>query len=184
MRNIAEIDGDLMAAREALTQVKGDPAEVYSRIVGYYRSVRNWNKGKKEEYDERKLYEVSEGQIAEKANVEAGKEQCVAAEAAPPPAEATMAAAVKAAAKAAAESRVLLFVQPTCPNCPSAKDAAGKLGIPVDTVNAATEAGLVEASRRNVFSTPTAILLTKDGREISRALDGKGISAFSELIAG
>ena len=182
MRNIVEIDRDLTAAREALAQVRGDPAEVYSRIVGYYRSVRNWNKGKKEEYGERKLYEVSEGQIAEKASVEAGMEQCVAAEAVPP--EATTATAVKAAAKAAAEPRVLLFVQPTCPNCPSAKDAAGKLGIQVDTVNAATEAGLVEASKRNVFSTPTAILLAKDGREISRALDGKGIAAFSELVAG
>lgn len=27
--------------------------EVYARIVGYYRSVKNWNKGKKEEYAER-----------------------------------------------------------------------------------------------------------------------------------
>ncbi|HDQ13790.1 MAG TPA: ribonucleoside triphosphate reductase [Sediminispirochaeta sp.] len=35
----------------------GREAEVYTRIVGYYRSVRNWNKGKKEEYGQRKLYE-------------------------------------------------------------------------------------------------------------------------------
>ena len=30
--------------------------EVYSRVVGYYRPVKNWNKGKKQEFDERKEY--------------------------------------------------------------------------------------------------------------------------------
>jgi ribonucleoside-triphosphate reductase len=29
---------------------------VYSRIVGYYRPVQNWNLGKKSEYHNRKLY--------------------------------------------------------------------------------------------------------------------------------
>jgi anaerobic ribonucleoside-triphosphate reductase len=28
--------------------------EVYSRVVGYYRPVANWNDGKKEEFKERK----------------------------------------------------------------------------------------------------------------------------------
>ena len=28
----------------------GKPAEVYSRVVGYYRPVQNWHKGKQEEY--------------------------------------------------------------------------------------------------------------------------------------
>ena len=49
MRTLEDIEKDLAAAREALSSVKGTPAEVYSRIVGYYRSVRNWNKGKREE---------------------------------------------------------------------------------------------------------------------------------------
>jgi glutaredoxin/ribosomal protein L32 len=35
----------------------GADAEVYSRIVGYYRSVRNWNRGKQEEFGIRKLFE-------------------------------------------------------------------------------------------------------------------------------
>jgi ribonucleoside-triphosphate reductase (formate) len=30
--------------------------EVYTRIVGYMRPVANWNRGKKQEYGERKLY--------------------------------------------------------------------------------------------------------------------------------
>ncbi len=35
------------------------PCEVYSRIVGYLRPVRQWNEGKKKEFDERKEYKAS-----------------------------------------------------------------------------------------------------------------------------
>lgn len=31
------------------------PVEEYSRVVGYHRPVSQWNKGKKEEYSERKV---------------------------------------------------------------------------------------------------------------------------------
>ena len=37
------------------------PTEVYSRITGYYRPVKNWNDGKAEEFKERKLYDIIEG---------------------------------------------------------------------------------------------------------------------------
>jgi len=32
--------------------------EVYSRIVGYFRPVENWNDGKKQEFQDRKEYVV------------------------------------------------------------------------------------------------------------------------------
>ncbi|KPA10484.1 ribonucleoside-triphosphate reductase, partial [Candidatus Magnetomorum sp. HK-1] len=32
--------------------------EVYSRVVGYYRPIKNWNKGKKSEYNLRKEYAI------------------------------------------------------------------------------------------------------------------------------
>lgn len=31
----------------------GRKCEIYSRVVGYHRPINNWNKGKREEYDER-----------------------------------------------------------------------------------------------------------------------------------
>jgi ribonucleoside-triphosphate reductase (formate) len=34
------------------------PCEVYSRIVGYIRPVNQWNKGKQQEYDDRKVYKT------------------------------------------------------------------------------------------------------------------------------
>jgi len=36
----------------------GEPCEVYSRVVGYLRPVRQWNKGKQEEFNMRKTFEV------------------------------------------------------------------------------------------------------------------------------
>lgn len=30
--------------------------EVFSRVVGYYRPVAKWNDGKKEEFEERKVF--------------------------------------------------------------------------------------------------------------------------------
>lgn len=37
--------------------------EVYSRIVGYYRPISRWNKGKKSEYAERKEYKIDQSVI-------------------------------------------------------------------------------------------------------------------------
>ena len=36
----------------------GAETEVYSRVVGYHRPVKNWNKGKREEFLERKEFKV------------------------------------------------------------------------------------------------------------------------------
>ena len=40
--------------------IKVIPCEVYSRIVGYLRPVRNWNEGKKQEKKERRVYDLPE----------------------------------------------------------------------------------------------------------------------------
>ncbi len=36
----------------------GEKTEVYSRVTGYFRPVSNWNKGKKEEFKDRKTYDA------------------------------------------------------------------------------------------------------------------------------
>jgi len=35
-----------------------EKTEVYSRVTGYFRPVTNWNKGKQEEFKDRKMFEV------------------------------------------------------------------------------------------------------------------------------
>ena len=43
----------------------GEEAEVYSRITGYYRPVKNWNDGKAQEYKHRKAYDMKCSDIKE-----------------------------------------------------------------------------------------------------------------------
>jgi anaerobic ribonucleoside-triphosphate reductase len=41
-------------------KVKKVIVEVYSRVVGYMRPVNQWNKGKQEEFKDRKTYHEKE----------------------------------------------------------------------------------------------------------------------------
>lgn len=36
----------------------GEQCEVYSRVTGYFRPTTSWNKGKREEFKERKTFNV------------------------------------------------------------------------------------------------------------------------------
>jgi ribonucleoside-triphosphate reductase len=165
MRTLEVIEKDLAAAKEALSGVEGTPAEVYSRIVGYYRSVRNWNKGKREEYGERKLFKAC-------------AEDPVSRETTPLPVSSSP---KEKEEESSPDARLLLFVRSACPACPSAKAAAGRLGIPVDLVNADTADGIEKARRYQVYATPTAILFNREGREVERARDSRSIAALDRL---
>jgi anaerobic ribonucleoside-triphosphate reductase len=43
-----------MSQANGKIRIKAIRTEVYSRIVGYYRPVQNWNRGKREEFSQRK----------------------------------------------------------------------------------------------------------------------------------
>ncbi|GHV92136.1 hypothetical protein AGMMS50268_26390 [Spirochaetia bacterium] len=197
MRTLESIETDLAAARDALSSVEGTPAEVYSRIVGYYRSVRNWNRGKREEYGERRLYDAAASLacLQERGGAVTAVQHTAMTQATEAPvvketlpgdtgfrgAAGKAKSALDTALAANAESaRLILFVRPACP---SAKEAAGQLDIPVDMVNADTEAGLADARKRNVLSTPTAILLSPEGNELDRAWDSGAIASFKNRVA-
>ncbi len=184
MRDLQTIDKELAEVRNELSSVEGSPTEVYSRIVGYYRSVRNWNKGKREEYGERRLYVVQDKEIPELKQTEPAKTDTKNKKPTSPAARIKAEASVSQAVQEfrdAAKSRIMLFVGRNCPACPPAKDAVMKLGFPMDLIYADTEAGLAEAAKRDVYSTPTAILLGSDGNELGRALDARSISTFATL---
>lgn len=40
--------------------------EVYSRVCGYHRPVKSWNIGKREEFAERKVFDLKKGRRREK----------------------------------------------------------------------------------------------------------------------
>jgi anaerobic ribonucleoside-triphosphate reductase len=49
------------------TQVQGKktvvPVETYSRVVGYFRPVQQWNNGKREEFSQRKHFNIKAEKI-------------------------------------------------------------------------------------------------------------------------
>jgi hypothetical protein len=55
---IAQIRAELEGLHERLKTLKGQECEVYSRLVGYYRDIRNWNEGKKAEFAMRVNYKI------------------------------------------------------------------------------------------------------------------------------
>jgi anaerobic ribonucleoside-triphosphate reductase len=46
---VEEINAEQAVLRAKLLLVKGTETEVYTRIVGYMRNIKNWNEGKKAE---------------------------------------------------------------------------------------------------------------------------------------
>lgn len=58
-----------IAGEEPVCPTCGKETEVYSRIVGYLRSVKNWNVGKKEEFKDRKTLKIN-SYVLKKANEE------------------------------------------------------------------------------------------------------------------
>lgn len=48
-----------------LSESCGMTTEVYSRVVGYFRPLQNWNNGKKAEFKDRETYVVSQEEDAD-----------------------------------------------------------------------------------------------------------------------
>jgi anaerobic ribonucleoside-triphosphate reductase len=56
LRSKQDVEKELEDAMVELQNVKGGPTEIYTRICGYYRSTKNFNIGKVEEYEGRKEF--------------------------------------------------------------------------------------------------------------------------------
>jgi hypothetical protein len=50
---------DITTLEQQLKDTPIHECEVYSRIVGYFRPVKQWNTGKQEEYKDRKTFDAS-----------------------------------------------------------------------------------------------------------------------------
>ena len=60
MQSLKNIDKQIKTLKDRLETVKGTETEVYTRIVGYYRSIKNWNNGKRSEYNFRSSYNIND----------------------------------------------------------------------------------------------------------------------------
>ncbi len=173
MRTIAEIDADIAKVKAEMQDVHGTGTEVYARIVGYYRSVRNWNRGKREEYNHRKLFVADEAGVVSHLPEERPSGNFAA------PAEAVEAVALPSGPVA----RYELYVRATCPNCPPVKECCANLPYSGEQIDVDTPEGISRAETWGVFSAPTAIFFDADGNELGRAHSVKQIRALPALAA-
>ncbi len=117
----------------------GKEAEVYSRITGYYRPVKNWNAGKSQEFKMRRTYEVE------------GKEDGVSAK------EGHACDLQRPTVETPISlSGPVLFTSPTCPNCKMAKMLLDKSGIAYENIDATAKPELTKSF--NVKMAPTLIV--------------------------
>ena len=115
----------------------GKDAEVYSRITGYYRPVKNWNDGKSQEYKDRKVYNIAnsmdnfEGKEVVEEVVE---ETCNIL-----------------------EDGIYLFTTATCPNCRMAKNFLAQANVQFKEVLATDNPELTKSL--NVTQAPTLVVV-------------------------
>ena len=121
----------------------GKETEVYSRITGYYRPVKNWNKGKAQEFKDRKTYAFGTEQMVNKKEMPVIEER------------------VEEPQTTEAEDQVMLFTTKTCPNCVMAKKILNDKKIDYRIVDAEENANL--CYEYEVSQAPTLVVL-KDGK--------------------
>ena len=143
-----------LAGEHFTCPICGKEAEVYSRITGYYRPVKNWNDGKRQEYKNRTVYDIihskspeqkmkSYGAAEKLAEQAAGKEESKAA----------------AAADKIEEDGMYLFTTSTCPNCKMAKEMLAEEQYEV--IDAERHPDL--AAQYGIMQAPT-LLVVEDGQ--------------------
>ena len=117
----------------------GEKTEVYSRITGYYRPVQNWNDGKAQEYNDRKVYDVAHSKLTH---------------------DGTVCDDTHANSHATATG-TFLFATPTCPNCKVACSTLDKAGVKYEKLYANEHTDLVNAF--GVKQAPTLVIAKADG---------------------
>jgi ribonucleoside-triphosphate reductase len=159
MRSLEVIDRDIERVKKELGSVRGSETEVYARIVGYYRSVRNWNKGKKDEFKHRKEFVMSNDSPAY-AITEADTQSCCGA---------ARLSRTKESPRFGAPSRYEFYSRKTCPNCPSVRDYLDSCALSGTLIDVDTPDGIQRAATNGVFAAPTVIMYDDKGNEVIRA---------------
>ncbi len=117
----------------------GSETEVYSRITGYYRPVKNWNDGKSKEYQMRKEYDLKKSSAPHTCSCENNCE---------------------CDSKCECTDGIMLFGTKTCPNCEMAKKVLDKAKIKYKFIDAEEEVELTKSLK--IKQAPTLVVV-KDG---------------------
>ncbi len=137
----------------------GKEAEVYSRITGYYRPVKNWNDGKSQEYKERRTYNIATSVLTHEGP-RAAEEQ-----------------ATETTACALADG-VYLFASATCPNCKIAEALLSKADIAFTKLLAEENVALTESF--GIKQAPTLVVIT-DG-EVAKYVGVANVKQYMQSV--
>lgn len=152
-RTLEEIEQEITKTKEELQNVHGTETEVYARIVGYYRTVKNWNKGKRDEFNLRKNFILDDNKKLEKSNPIIQEEEFL-------PQEENFSTEKSISFE--------IYTKKTCPNCPPVKNYVSNFNMKGLFIDVDTDEGLSTAAKKGVFATPTVIFYNEDGIETSR----------------
>ncbi len=123
--------------KQAVCPHCGKETEIYERITGYYRPVKNWNIGKTQEEKERKAYDRVERQSqAEKTHAE--RED-------------------KTASELPVSDKILIVTTTTCPKCKQLKSMLTSKGYEYDELLADTDEGAQFCREHGIAEAPTVI---------------------------
>ena len=172
LRTIEEVEKEIAETKAALKDVHGNETEVYARIVGYYRSVNHWNKGKRDEFDQRKMF-----------TLEASTEYDITA--ADGPCECSAPAKMAKAEEVTDLESVTyeMYTRKTCPNCPPVKAFMANVEMPGRNIDVDTDEGLSEAANKGVFAAPTVIFYNNAGVETARCHNVEELEAVVNKVA-
>ncbi|MFO7735886.1 MAG: ribonucleoside triphosphate reductase [bacterium] len=186
----------------------GRPAEIYSRITGYYRPVKHWNKGKSSEYEKRKTYTLEN-------EVGSGEKSRETVDAEIPVSASSGAISVSSSSDEyrkietgcmnpeiqaesvhdgifvknplydkneenhkKVEKKLMLFTTKTCPSCPKAKDLIFSVHRDVKVIDAEENINL--SRKYGVRSVPTLVVKDTTGNSMKNFTGLSGIRRFSE----
>lgn len=171
MRTVTEIDKEIEELQEKLTHIAGRPTEVYSRIVGYYRSLKNWNLGKREEYSHRVMFDMSAALFADATEKTTGEAKAA-------PVNKSVMTAARPETDPATPVEYIYFFRQTCPNCPPVRSTLARIGLPGTEIDVDTQDGTRLALEHGIYATPTVVFFDSKHEEVHRA---SSIGQLNEL---
>ncbi|MEF9841189.1 MAG: anaerobic ribonucleoside-triphosphate reductase, partial [Raoultibacter sp.] len=157
-----------------------EETEVYSRITGYYRPVKNWNEGKAQEFKDRTVYNVGASKLvkgdasvaaAAQAGAVVAKTEEVAEIAQPVQPEKTCVASVL-------PEGLYMVATHTCPNCKHAEQLLDEAGVAHEVLLAEENQEL--ARHYNIMQAPTLLEVSAQGQ--ARIISGAA-AVFKEINA-
>jgi anaerobic ribonucleoside-triphosphate reductase len=151
----------------------GKPAEVYSRITGYYRPVQNWNEGKTQEYQNRITYDVNQ---THRENIETAAKEvaCSKDENGKTNKSYVTISNDEVTITPAGHGEKYLFTTKTCPNCKIAKEYLSEEEYQL--IDA--EENIALAQQYGVMQAPTLIVVNNG--EIKKYVNASNIKRYVE----